>query len=219
MQIPQDMLTEMSQEGLRRGIKILQGYRLAPTDAAHVDALLAFMAPPHGTTWADIGCGFGEVARLMYRRRPDLRFVLVNNNAFQLSHAPEAFPVVLADMHDIPLDDASVDGCMFLYSLCHADHVRALGEAARITRPGGSLFVFDYDRAGGDNDLMRSRLYAEAWPLWRTRMHAAAAGWKITDVDMPEGDDTLFRELFETAEEYDGIFAHLEPVLWKAVRV
>jgi len=218
--IPQAMLTEASRYGLSQDIKILQGYRLAPTDATHVDRLLDFMAPKRGTLWADIGCGFGEVARLMQARRPDLDFVLVNNNAFQLAVAPSGFQKLQADMHAIPLDDAAVDGCMLLYALCHAEPInRALAEAARITAPGGELFVFDYARLSGDNRLLRQRLFAEAIPFDRMDALAAASGWKVTRLLAPDGDDALFRRLYDNDAEYALIFTHLMPVLWKAVRV
>jgi hypothetical protein len=59
-----------SEEAWARGIRILQGNRLGDTDAAHVAALLALMALPEGALIADIGCGFGEVARLMRGQRP-----------------------------------------------------------------------------------------------------------------------------------------------------
>ncbi|RYI03483.1 MAG: hypothetical protein EON48_15815 [Acetobacteraceae bacterium] len=47
------------------GLRVLQGYRMAPTDAGHVAVLLGMMAPALGDTVLDAGYGFGEVARLM----------------------------------------------------------------------------------------------------------------------------------------------------------
>jgi len=217
--LPQPALTEASRYGLDRGIRILQGYRLAGTDAAHTDCLLDFMAPKRGTVWADIGCGFGEVARLMQRRRPDLDFVLINNNTFQLAAAPTEFRKLHGDMHALPLHDAAVDGCMFLYSLCHADPIGgALKEAARVTAPGGGLLVFDYARLAGDNRLMREKLYATALAPDHLRAIAEAVGWRVTGWDAPDGDDALFRELYDNPIEYARIFTPLVPVLWKAVR-
>jgi SAM-dependent methyltransferase len=220
MTIPQDVLVEASRVCLAQGVKILQGYRLADTDEAHVAKLLAHMAPKPDTLWADIGCGFGEVARVMCEQRPDLSFFLVNNNEFQLAHTPEGFRAIQADMEDIPLGDGTVDGCMFLYSLCHApDMLFALIEAARITRPGGELYVYDYERMGGDNALMRQCLYAKAFPFDDIVDTARMAGWKVTLHYHPAGSDELFRQLYPNQEEYDEIFEDLRPVIWKAVRV
>jgi ubiquinone/menaquinone biosynthesis C-methylase UbiE len=217
--IPEDALVNASQLCLDAGVRILQGFRLAETDRTHVAELLELMAPVRGTLWADIGCGFGEVASLMSQARPDLGFVLVNNNQFQLNHAPNRFLQLRADMHDIPLPDACVDGCMFLYSLCHADGLgTALWEAARITRAGGALFVFDYERLSGDNDLMMNRLFARAYAFERVRTIATNADWEITLHVNPRGDDALFRRLYGNEAEYELIFQDLLPVVWKAVR-
>jgi len=217
--IPQDMLTAASRAGWEQGLRILQGYRLAPTDAAHVARLLAYMAPARDTLWLDLGCGFGEVARHMRELRPDLRFILVNNNRWQLYRVPGELRTLEADMASVPLDDGCADGCMFLYSLCHAESFRAvLTEAARLTAPGGALFVFDYQRLGGTNARMRERLFARALFGEQMQGELSATGWRLTLRDYPDGDDSLFRSLFASEAEYDLIFRDLVPVIIKAVR-
>jgi ubiquinone/menaquinone biosynthesis C-methylase UbiE len=218
--IPQDDLIRASRTCLEAGVRILQGFRLGGDDRAHVAALLEFMAPEDGTLWADIGCGFGAVADLMQEMRPDLGFVLINNNAFQLERAPGRFVRLNADMCAIPLPDGFVDGCMFLYALCHAEGFgAALQEAARITRPGGSLFVFDYERLTGDNRLMVRRLYAYALPFAQIRSIAKASGWDVTMHTNPPGSDAVFRRLCDDEAEYEQIFNDLRPVVWKAVKL
>ena len=89
----------------------------------------------------------------------------------------------------------------------------------RITRSGGSLFVFDYVRLSGDNRLMQRKLYAQAIRLGRLNDMAASAGWNITRLDTPDGDDAVFRALYGNPVEYAAIFDKLVPVLWKAVRL
>jgi ArsR family transcriptional regulator len=217
--IPPPALAEVSRLGLVAGLKVLQGYRLADTDEAHVGVLLDYMAPEPWTTWVDVGCGFGEVARLMRARCPDLGFVLVNNSYYQLARVPQDFLWLHADMSDLPIETATMDGCMFLYSLCHADDIGlALGEAARVTRPGGGLFVYDYERLGGDNHLMRKRLYAQALSRGALQGMATAAGWAVEMWHNPSGSDAVWRRLFADAAAYEAIFADLRPVLWRAIR-
>lgn len=213
-----DTLNRATLAILDLGVKVLQGYRFAPTDEEHVAALLAYMAPPDGAVILDAGCGFGEVARLMHAERPDLDFILLNQNALQLSYAPVEFARKLGDFHHTSLPDQSVAGVMFLYSLCHGDPVGALTEAARVTKPGGFLFVYDYERTGGDNDLYQTRLLSSAIPRGAMDGIAAAAGWQIVMHANPEGDDALFRSLYGNDEEYDAIFRDLTPVVWKAIR-
>lgn len=217
--IPTDVLIAVSQMALRSGLRLLQGYRFADMDQEHVAKLLEFMAPAPDTRWLDIGCGFGEAARLMNTLRHDLKFTLVNNSGFQLDYCPPGYPKVYADMENIPLTNASFDGCMFLYSLCHANNPGgALREAARLTKPGGELFVFDYERLEGDNFLYSQKLYAHAIRFPTMRCIADIAGWDIVARENPPGDDTLFRRLYANDEEYTTIFRDLRPVLWKAVR-
>ena len=217
--IPPAALAEVSRIGLQRGLRVLQGYRLGDTDETHVARLLDYMAPAPFTTWVDIGCGFGEVARLMHRQRHDLAFVLVNNSYYQLARVPGDMMWLHADMHDLPIETGTMDGCMFLYSLCHADDIsEALAEAARVTRPGGELLVYDYERLGGDNRLMQERLCAQALPPGELGAIAAAAGWTVTLWDRPSGSDAVWRGLFADPAEYERLFADLRPVLWKAVR-
>lgn len=206
---------------MARGVRVFQGALLAGTEIGHAAALLRLMDPPKGAIVADIGCGIGEVARLMRRVRPDLYFALINRNRFQMAHAPlknRWFWPLLADMHDIPMSDASVDGCMFGYSLCHADVPVALSEAARITRAGGFLFVYDYERTGGDNELFETRLHARA--ISREAMMALAtdAGWLPETWLCPKVDDTPFRDAYGNDEEYNEIFRDLRVCAWKMRR-
>ena len=218
--IPTDQLIRVSQHFLTQGLRLLQGHRLASTDHGHVVKLLEFMQPKEATHWLDIGCGFGEAAVLMNDIRQDLKFTLLNNNGFQLDYCPRCYRKVYADMEDIPLPDAVFDGCMFLYSLCHADNMgAALTEAARVTRTGGELFVYDYERIAGDNGLFSEKLFATALSFDTIKYVTGIAGWNVVDHANPIGDDTLFRTIYNNDAEYTRIFRELRPVLWKAIRV
>jgi ubiquinone/menaquinone biosynthesis C-methylase UbiE len=218
--IPPGTLDAASRQCYADGIKILQGYRLADTDEGHVAALLDWIAPTACSTWLDIGCGFGEVARLMHRQRPGMDFILLNNNAYQLSQAPREFQQINADMHAIPLWNGAVDGCLLLYTLCHAEPFEGvLLEAARLTRPGGQLLVFDYDRLAGDNIALQATLFARAIPFAAEMAGIADdCGWDVAAHDHPSGSDAVFRRAFGDDAAYERIFQDLRPVIWTAVR-
>lgn len=204
------------------GLRLLQGRRLGATDEVHVAELMGMMRPPEGASIADLGCGFGEVARIAHRLWPDLEFVLVNRSARQMERAPSRFRRIIADAQALPLADASVDGAMLLYSLCHMDPAAALAEAARITRPGGFLFVFDFERLAGGNDAAERVLMSRFHTRAELRATAEAAGWRTERPEGwmfdPGGDDALFRSLFPDASAYEAIFRDLRPLAWRAVR-
>ena len=216
--IPNEILNDATALAMNLGIRIFQGARLAPTDKGHVAELLRYMRPPAGSLISDIGSGIGEVARLMRLQRPDIDFVLINKNARQLSHSPMEFQTILADMHDIPVWDSMFDGAMFCYSLCHGDFPIALREAARVTRFGGFLFVYDYERMHGDNVAFQQSLFARAISRLQMTQYAAEVGWRINEWHTPKADDTPFREAFDNDEGYNAIFGDLRVCVWRAMR-
>ena len=218
--IDQERLTIVSRAALANNLRVLQGFRLAATDEAHISKLLEYMDPKPNTTWADIGCGFGEPARIMQELRPDLEFLLVNNNSFQLAQVPDTLAAYCCDMHELPFPSGSLDGAMFLYSLCHADNfVAALKEAARVVRTDGRLFVFDYVRGEDSSDTL-SWHYLDARFIRNIALRALtrASGWRFDGYSFPEGDDAVFRSLFGDERLYDEIFYDVTPVVWWATR-
>ncbi len=217
--IPVEAINEASRRCLARGIKILQGFRLERTDAAHIETLLSHMQPEFGSAWVDIGCGFGEPAALMQELRPDLHFTLVNDNDFQLAQVPPYLDSYRADMHAMPFEAGAFDGAMFLYSLCHANGLMdALREAARVVRTGGRLFVFDYLRQHGDNARTQVVLGANFFNREELRAATRATGWQMNLVILPSGNDAVFRAAFGDIELYEELFASLVPVIWTATR-
>jgi ubiquinone/menaquinone biosynthesis C-methylase UbiE len=218
--IDQDKLTEASRGALARGIRVLQGCRLDKDDREHMAILLGHMAPDQDSTWVDIGCGFGEPVRLLRELRPDLRFWLVNNNSFQLSQAPPDVATFCCDMHELPFDEASFDGAMFLYSLCQSDgFVHALREAWRVVRPGGKLFVFDCARFGAEDDaLSLQHLGARFIPFDSLRVVNRVAGWDLEAFLLPQGSNEVFRSMFIDPELHDRIFSGVRPIIWWARR-
>lgn len=156
----------------------------------------------------------------MQAERPDLAFVLLNRNGTQLRRAPRGpgFTSIPADMGAVPLADASVDGAMYLYAICHADALVALTEAARVVRPGGFCFIFDFVRTGGDNALMERHLHARAHSAGDFMAACDAAGWRDVRGAPAPGDDAAFRALFTDPTVYDAIFRDVRPVLLRLTK-
>jgi ubiquinone/menaquinone biosynthesis C-methylase UbiE len=182
------------------GHGILQIHRLATDDETHVHELLAYFDPPPGARVLDAGCGVGRVAELMARERPDLEFVLLNISRAQLDMCPADFERVCGSFEDVPLPGGSVDAVMFLYSLGHGRLSLCLGEAARLLRSGGVLFV--YDLTTGDSRTLIETLGYKA--------HARG--------DVESLADAAEFDLSFMADRYAEIFAGVRPILYRFIR-
>lgn len=197
----------------RQGLRILQGHRLASDDLGHVRILLSYLRPRHKAHILDVGCGFGEVARIMLGLRPDLRFTLLNISATQLRYAPR-YVSVCGDMHALPFDADSFDYAMYLYSLTHGDPLIALSEAHRCA---SHLFIYDFERVYGEDAHLYASLHAHAWTRKEQDAQLHASGWRIVERHYPPTDDSILRGAC-THEQYAQLFASLTMSIMRAVR-
>lgn len=84
---------------------------------------------PQGARVLDIGCGSGELARLVMERRPDVRVTGID----VLVRPDTAIPVTAYDGARIPFDDGAFDAAMIVDVLHHTDDPQAvLAEVARV---------------------------------------------------------------------------------------
>lgn len=159
------------------GHSIFQIFKLADNDEAHVARLLDYFDPPKKAHVVDLGCGVGEVARLMNVARPDLTFTLVNCSPSQLEKCPERYreSAILGSLDDIPLADESADAVMICYALGHAELDKTLKEASRVLRPGGVLFIYDF--TAKQSAKIISSLGYKAHPVWAVRGVASEHGF------------------------------------------
>jgi len=107
-----------------------------------------------GACIVDVGCGTGASVAFLretcgYRA---LGFDL-SGDLFRENGRWESIPVAMARAEELPLQDGCCDGvlCECVLSLV-SEPKRALGEFARVLRPGGFLILSDiYDRTHIDN--------------------------------------------------------------------
>ena len=106
-----------------------------------VEELVADAAPGRAL---DAACGTGRHSRHLASRHS---VIGVDGSAEMLAVASIAVPgasFVLGDLFDIPVRDASVDLSVCSLALTHVkDLAGALGELARVTRPGGRIVISD----------------------------------------------------------------------------
>lgn len=117
------------------------------------EALLALI--PSDWVVADLGCGTANIAQRLgphvkHVHAVDMSKTMLDAARKRLGHL-ENISFHHADLLDLPLPDACVDAAVISLVLHHVDAAdEAIGEVARIVRPGGRLVVIDmlaHDRA------------------------------------------------------------------------
>ena len=217
-------MNPLLKEVLDSGFHIMQPLRYGETDEQHVAVLLEAMRPPRDGYVIDAGCGIGTVSLIMGKLRPDLQFLLVNNDREQLNKCPSGsrFVQLLSDYSQMDVHDASVDAVMFNNSICHSrSWLPPMREAARVLKPGGVLFINDFSRRTGDNQLYWDTLRATAFPVEEIREWARIAGFERAEVTVRIGTSSKYRALFARdlpLETYDAIYEQLVPMTFRFVR-
>ncbi len=174
----------------------------AAPDRAMLDEFAVRVAEARRPTVLDAGCGTGRVGRGLRAR--GLRVVGVDLSPGMLREARAAesgFPCAAASLTGLPLADRCVDGVLLWYSLIHLDPdllPTALGEAARVLRPGGYLLVGfqagvgsrdvapSYARFGHEVTLVRHLLDADDVA---TRLHRVGLVEQARVVRRPQGSE------------------------------
>lgn len=214
-----DAMNQASARATAAGIRVLNAFLLADTEAAHVARLLELLHPLQGAVVVDAGCGVGEVAKLMAAARPDLDFKLVNLSAEQLAECPAGMERIRADFADMPLGEGSADVVMFNYSLCHADDWgKALREAFRVLKPGGVLFINDMARSSGDNALMEVALQAHAYAPDLIVEAAKRAGFDLNSYVSHAPVVHRLRDVFADRDLYERAFQGVYPATFRLIR-
>jgi ubiquinone/menaquinone biosynthesis C-methylase UbiE len=125
---------------------------------------VAGLAPPGGAV-LDVGTGPGVLLVELAARRPDLRLTGVDRSADMITAATRNLEpyagrarALAGDVVALPFPDRSFDLVVSSLSLHHWDHPdAAVLELARVLRPGGRVYVYDFPSAPFD------RLADAAW--------------------------------------------------------
>ena len=98
----------------------------------------------------DIGCGTGDMLRLISENRPDARLTGVDFSPNMLEKAGDNcsdirdLELVQGNAMELPAADGAFDGVSISFALRNtADHERVLKEALRVLKPGGRLVCID----------------------------------------------------------------------------
>jgi SAM-dependent methyltransferase len=125
-------------------------------------SLLGDLVPLGGQRIVELGCGNAHLARTLLARFPDSRVtgleVDERQHAKNLASPQAGLEFVAAGAQAIPFANGSFDLALMLKSLHHVPRdlmAQALGEVARVLRPGGHLYVSEPVFEGPFNELVR----------------------------------------------------------------
>lgn len=113
---------------------------------------------PDGAAVLDVGTGPGVLLVELATRRPDLRLTGIDLSADMITSATrnlEPFgdraTAGVGDVTSLPFPDSSFDLIVSSLSLHHWDHPEAaVPELARVLRPGGRVYIYDFPFAPFD---------------------------------------------------------------------
>jgi len=152
--------------------------------------LLESLVPLAGRRVIELGCGNARLARLLLERHPDATVtgleVDERQHAKNRAAPRERLSFAAAGAQAVPFPDGSFDLAVMLKSLHHVPiplMAQALGEVARVLRPGGHLYVSEPEYRGPLNELVR--LYndeGEVRAAAQAALDAALAGGRWTAV-------------------------------------
>jgi demethylmenaquinone methyltransferase / 2-methoxy-6-polyprenyl-1,4-benzoquinol methylase len=103
---------------------------------------VALLAPIDGERILDLACGTGDCGKEIARLAPAARIAGVDFAREMLRRNGGA--VAQADARVLPLADASIDGAICAFGFRNVPD--ALGEVARVLRPGARLVVLEFFR-------------------------------------------------------------------------
>lgn len=116
---------------------------------------LSWISIPPGASWADVGCGTGNLARSILSSCNPRSVAGVDSSEVYLAEACRAVTdqratFGLADATTLPWDESSFDATVSGLVLNFVpDHRRMVAEMMRVTKPGGVVAAYVWDYAQG----------------------------------------------------------------------
>lgn len=144
-------------------------------------------AVPRGATVLDVGTGPGILLAELARQRPDIELIGVDISADMVAAARanlarygSRVTVHVGDVARLPLADSSVDLIVSSLSSHHwADPAAAVPELARVLRPGGQAYIYDFRSAPFDTlvSVARERSLFTGRPSHRSSVRPGWLPW------------------------------------------
>ncbi len=146
------------------------------------EVFLGALAPTAGERILDVGAGKGSVAHRVLEASKGAEVYAVDSNEKKVEAIRRSFPTVnssVAGAESLPFPDSYFDKAYTTMALHHfADLGKALGELARVLKPGGSLVILEVDPGSARGLLFRffGRMMGEHMNLMTEEQLAASLG-------------------------------------------
>lgn len=118
---------------------------------AVMDRLIADL--PRGAEVLEVGCGGGQLAVELLKRRGDLQYVGLDLSGEQIGRAGKRLAgtsqaeLVQGSALELPFDSGRFDAVLSVASIKHwPEPARGLSECVRVLAPGGRLVIVEADR-------------------------------------------------------------------------
>jgi SAM-dependent methyltransferase len=169
-------INEQDVATLERFIERLEFRGKDPTFVAYRETYMKLIDLPPTATVLDLGCGTGVVARAIAARDgfdgtvtgvdQSPEFIAAAARLADADGVGDRVDFVVGDVHGLDFAAASFDAAVAHTLVSHVrDPLAVLAEAARVTRPGGAVAVFDGDYASltfGSSDPLLGQAMEEA---------------------------------------------------------
>ena len=153
---------------------------------------------PQDAKVLEVGCGGGQVAAELLKRRNDLELTGLDLADDQVKRARNRCPgatFIQGSALDLPFDDDHFDGVFSIASIKHwPDQRQGVSECVRVLRPGGRLIIAEADRAC---TLDEARNFVGNWhiprlarPVAMTLFRTFVAGQAIDPIEAREHLDS-----------------------------
>ncbi|MEQ9366346.1 MAG: metalloregulator ArsR/SmtB family transcription factor [Leptospirales bacterium] len=165
--------------------------------AFYRERILGLLPADAGVT-LDLGCGTGQLARMLANRSP--RLICVDQSPNMLERARQALDQAdaktvefrIGALEHLPLRDGEADTVVASMILHHMpEPVVALREMHRVLRPGGTLLLAELDRHR--EEVMRTE-FADFWlgfSQGRLERALTDAGFQVSQTERGRGDGAL----------------------------
>ena len=173
--------------------------------------ILELLAPPPDAQILDGGCGSGATLELLHRQGHGLAIGCDLHPILLAEASAKKLPVFQADLHRLPLGEASLDLVLCECAWNLTDRAQVAGEIFRVLKPGGYFAITDIHLRGETSDQWPiSCCFAGASDLAETRAILERCDFVV---ELLEDHSPL---LARTAAEF--IFAHGSLAgFWQAV--